>query len=163
MAIDCPQLESNDSLSSYSCLVIYQLSGVSVPPTPRECNSCSRCVPSQSINDVTKAIASELLVQDGKPPLYSGNGPGTRLKNLISWFIETPPGCDCENRSQIMDAWGVEGCRINIKTIITWLVEAAMMRDITITRMSIHALIESVLIVSSILDSQHPAKVRSLD
>lgn len=149
----CPNLEITDDYSS-TCLVVYQLCGVHITPTPRECSSCTRCEESQKINEVTKAIASEILVQDGKPPLYSGNGPGTRLKNLISWFSETSPDCDCELRSKIMDAWGVEGCRINMKTIIGWLVESANFYNISITRVAIHGLIESVLFTSLLLDNQ---------
>jgi hypothetical protein len=136
------------------CLVVYQLTNIDFYPTAEDCSNCSKQNKPQALNDYTKAVSSELLVEAGKPPLYYGQGPGTRLKNLIGWFIETPPGCDCENRSQIMDAWGVKGCRNNLNTIINWLDEAALLKGINITRLGIKALVESVLYVSILLDRQ---------
>jgi hypothetical protein len=123
--------------------------------------SCSKCIkysPPQEINDYTKCIASEILVQKNLPPLYTGNGPGTRLKNLLYWFVDAPPGCDCASRAAIMDAWGVVGCRHNKNQIIHWLYESAQLKGIRVTKTSISALVESVLFVSTLLDYQQKVK-----
>ena len=138
------------------CLVMYQLTNQHVYPTEQDCKNCNKCSPPKTLNDFTRAKSSELLVKQGKPPLYKGYGPGTRLKRLLAWFIETPPDCDCEHRSQLMDAWGVAGCQANFSTIVQWLDEAALINRINITRMGIAAIVESVLITSWMLDNQLP-------
>ncbi len=169
-------------LDEGQCLVIYQLCGASIYPReegeeapPSEpspsapnnfalitnkpqpllsCSKCSKYTPPQDINDYTKCVASEILVQKNLPPLYTGNGPGTRLKNLLYWFVDAPPGCDCASRAAIMDAWGVIGCRYNKNQIIHWLYESAQLKGIRVTKTSISALVESVLFVSTLLDYQ---------
>lgn len=161
-------------LDEGQCLIVYQLSGMSVYPreegreetfhsliTTKEhsvpqlsCSKCSKHDPPQNVNDYTRCIASEVLVQKNLPPLYTGNGPGTRLKNLLYWFVDTPPGCDCASRSAIMDAWGVVGCRHNKNQIIHWLDESAQLKGIKVGKTAINCLIESVLFTSTILDYQ---------
>lgn len=68
---------------------------------------------------------------DSPHPIRRGL-PGTRLKNLLSgppfWINVEHQGCQCEDRAQQMDRWGVEGCRANRDTIVAWLVESAKTR-----------------------------------
>jgi len=120
------------------CIVVLQLANDYVYPSPQECDTCRKCNHTKEeiqrvghleshkdggVNDYTIYQAS-LLGVHLRPDLI-GKGPGTILKTVISWFVETPPGCDCEHRSKIMDLWGYEGCRANEKTIRSWLRESA--------------------------------------
>ncbi len=54
-------------------------------------------------------------------------GPGDFLHDRIKkWFAASPyGGCNCAGRIKQMNAWGVEGCRTNIDTIVGWLQEEA--------------------------------------
>jgi hypothetical protein len=58
-------------------------------------------------------------------------GPGKFLHAAIKrWFGEEYTlQCGCENRLAQMDAWGPEGCRRNIGTIVDWLWEESQQRD----------------------------------
>jgi FkbM family methyltransferase len=54
------------------------------------------------------------------------DGPGTELKRLLSWFgLHESPGCNCQGRADLMNAWGPDRCRREIPTITEWLQEAA--------------------------------------
>jgi hypothetical protein len=133
-------------LDDDNCLIIYQITSTPHYPTPEECAGCSRCASPQTINEVTTSIANKILIEQNKPTLYTiGHGPGTRLARTISWFMKVPPDCDCEDRSRIMDAWGVEGCRLNKKTIVHWLDESAHLMNIRTTRMAIELIVNILL------------------
>lgn len=136
------------------CIVVYQLSSDYFYPTPQECETCRKCNHTKEdfkraehlelhkdggINDFT-IYQSTLLGVHLRPDLI-GKGPGTVLKTVISWFVETPPGCECEHRSKIMDLWGYEGCKHNEKTIRSWLRESAR----------IHAKFVPDVVITSIL------------
>ncbi len=106
-------------------------------PTPVTDDHCTRC--SREVNLVTIDLAIKHL--EVKYPrsrlknhltllfheLGSGNkktsGPGTLLKNILSWF--STEGCDCSKYAQVMDAWGPEVCEQNIEQIIGWLRKSA--------------------------------------
>lgn len=119
------------------CIVVLQLANDYFYTTPEECDKCRKCnlikddmirhghleLPKDGgVNDFT-IYQSSLLGVTLRPDLI-GRGPGTILKTVISWFVDQPPGCDCELRSKIMDLWGYEQCRANEKTIRSWLRES---------------------------------------
>lgn len=135
----CKHLDEDES-----CLIIKQLTGEEHYPSQKECVACSRCHEPQTVNEITSALSNKILIKLDRPTLYKiGHGPGTRLKKSIAWFIDKGTCDGCEEKSKIMDAWGVAGCKRNTKTIIHWLAESAHLNNINITRIAI----EMILIV----------------
>jgi hypothetical protein len=59
------------------------------------------------------------------------SGPGTELKKMLSKIgITATPTCSCNKRAQIMDENGVEWCKANTDTIVSWLREEATKRGL---------------------------------
>lgn len=126
------------------CNIISELAREIYYPTPEECRGCGRCTPSQSVNDVTRTIANQLLQASGKPTLLEvGSGPGTTLKKTLSWF-HTSSSCGCEERAAIMDAWGVDGCRENIRTILFWLRDSAASQNLPYSEIAMTVVLKSI-------------------
>jgi hypoxanthine phosphoribosyltransferase len=49
-------------------------------------------------------------------------GAGTELKALLGWFGQyASVGCNCEKHAEAMDDRGIEWCKKNIETIVSWL------------------------------------------
>lgn len=49
-------------------------------------------------------------------------GPGTALMKLLADLGLSPTeDCDCQEKMELMDAWGVAKCRFNRTTVIQWL------------------------------------------
>lgn len=58
-------------------------------------------------------------------------GPGTKLKNIFSWFgITEDEDCDCTSHVELMDRWGPKGCEQNIETVLGFLVQSANKQQI---------------------------------
>lgn len=56
--------------------------------------------------------------------VYLNVGPGSELTDLIhSLGLKESSTCQCEKRKRQMNLWGVDGCRANRDTIISWLKE----------------------------------------
>jgi len=102
------------------------------------------------VNDFT-IYQSSLLGVTLRPDLI-GRGPGTILKTVISWFVDQPPGCDCELRSKIMDLWGYEQCRANEKTIRSWLRESARIHGKYVPDVVITSILKGILWLEIELD-----------
>ena len=140
-----------------SCLIIKQLTGEEHLPSQEECRACSNCHGPQTINEITTSISNSILIEESRPTLYKiskttsskwiqmSDGPGTRLKKTISWFINTGTCDGCEERSKIMDTWHVEGCNKNIKTIVHWLDESAHLANMNISRSAIEMIVYILL------------------
>lgn len=53
-------------------------------------------------------------------------GPGTVLADMLKRLgFKESSSCQCRQRQSQMNAWGPDGCRENLETIIGWLVEQA--------------------------------------
>ena len=61
-------------------------------------------------------------------PIYVG--PGSELKKLLAWGFEASAKCKCEEREQLMNQWGPQGCKNNMETILIWLKQAAQMNGV---------------------------------
>lgn len=132
------------------CLVVLQLVDDYFYPTPEECSACRRCRPigqepseHGGINDFTLLKAQEIGFALDTSRI--GKGPGTLLKTTISWFVDQPPGCDCQLRSTIMDLWGYDKCREKESTIRSWLRESARINNIKVPDSVITTVINLVL------------------
>jgi len=109
-----------------TCNLISTLAEEEYSPSQEDCKACMLCSKPQTVNEVTILIADKLRIEADKPRLHKiGNGPGSRLASIFSWFVNTDPSCGCEARAAIMDAWGPEGCRENHNTILHWLRDSA--------------------------------------
>lgn len=142
--IPCSGMCPNKDIEGY-CVLITQITTEEYYPTQEDCRSCSQCDKPQTINELTTLVSNRILTELGRPTLYKGLGPGTRLARIIKWFKRKPPDCDCEDRAAIMDAWGIEGCRLNKKTIVHWLEESAHAADKPLTRLAIEGIITALL------------------
>jgi hypothetical protein len=139
------------------CNIISELAREPYYPTPEECQGCGRCTPSQSVNDVTRTIANQLLIASNKPPLLETvGGPGTTLKKTLSWF-HTSSSCGCEERAAIMDAWGVQGCEENIRTILFWLRDSAASQGLPYSEAAMTVILKSIFITEKIKCVLKPA------
>lgn len=60
-----------------------------------------------------------------------GEGVGTELKKLLSWFnIKATPNCTCNQKAKTMNDNGIEWCKHNKDLIISWLKEEAIKRNL---------------------------------
>ena len=60
-----------------------------------------------------------------------GAGVGTELKKLLSFFgIKATNKCSCNARAKIMNEKGINWCKINKNTILSWLKEESEKRGI---------------------------------
>jgi len=114
-----------------TCNIISLLTDTEYSPSQEDCKACSLCKKPRSINHVTTLIADGVLTSIGLPKLHKvGTGPGTKLASILSWFVAKDPTCNCEERAATMDAWGVEGCRRNQRTILSWLRDSAQQQGL---------------------------------
>ncbi len=59
-------------------------------------------------------------------PWALGHGPGTELRNILSSLgVTEKPGCDCVAKANMMDDWGVEGCKAKREALIQIMREGA--------------------------------------
>jgi hypothetical protein len=131
------------------CNIITELSGEDYYTTPEECRGCSKCPKPFTVNEVTSSIANLLRIEANKSPLLPpGKGPGTRLASLLSWF-KTTPNCGCEERAAIMDAWGVDGCKENMRTILHWLRDSAASQNLPYSETGMRIVLNSIFLLES--------------
>lgn len=65
-----------------------------------------------------------VTVQLGMQPQPPSSGPGTELKAILhSLGVDPGPSCDCNQRAEQMDKWGVDGCKRYRDEIVGWLKE----------------------------------------
>lgn len=127
-------------------------------PTPEICRGCCRTNHGVGINEVTVLYTIQTLEEDNEPvPEYLhdyiknpdlSHGPGTALKSILSWFVTQPPNCNCADRAELMNLWGVKGCKENISTIYGWLRESALDNNIQYSEFLIAPLVKLAIKVS---------------
>lgn len=100
-----------------------------------------------SIEEVSECIVSkngEMWTIDTEHPKYPKytkniekivqnmqNGAGTELKKMLELFgIKSSENCSCQAKAKIMNHMGIEWCKDNIDTIVTWLKEEAEKRHL---------------------------------
>ena len=128
------------------------LAGTLANTTPIKVDK-SRCdLCSKEVNEITIELALEYLesnypksrLRKQLSSLHGSghektSGPGTNLKNILSWF--STEGCDCAKNAQVMDAWGPEVCKENIETIVGWLRIEAKKRGLPFWEIPVRAVI----------------------
>jgi len=138
------------------CNIITELADTYYP-SPEECRGCSKCSKPFAVNEITISIGNRLRVEDGKPELSTpGKGPGTRLSNLLSWF--KTDSCGCQERADIMDAWGVEGCKENLPTILFWLRSSAAAQNLPYSETGMKIILHSIFLVEQKLCTTQSSK-----
>jgi hypothetical protein len=131
------------------CTIITELAGEDYYTSPEECRGCSKCPKPCTVNEVTSSIANVIRLEASKTPLLSpGKGPGTTLASLLSWF-KASPSCGCEERAAIMDAWGVEGCKENLPTILHWLRDSAASQNLPYSETGMKIILNSIFWMES--------------
>jgi hypothetical protein len=77
------------------------------------------------------AAAAKRRMQAPPMPLIAGQGPGTELKKMLAKIgITATPTCSCNARAQTMDTNGIQWCKDNTDTIVSWLREEATKRGL---------------------------------
>lgn len=84
------------------------------------------CTPAQS--EQYRALY-DAQAHDQPPPQVANrpalDGPGTELKKLLQEMgVYAEEQCGCEHRMQLMNAWGVDGCKAQRSVVVGWLQEA---------------------------------------
>jgi len=129
------------------CNIISELATIPHYPTPEECRGCNRCSRPCTVNEVTRSIANQLRVDAGLSALLdTPGGPGTKLASVLSWFAPSSPNCGCEERAAIMDAWGVQGCKDNLPTILHWLRSSAHAANIPYSEFGTKIILNSIFL-----------------
>ena len=129
------------------CNIISELATIPHYPTPEECRGCNRCSRPRTVNEVTRSIANQLRVEAGLSTLLdTPGGPGTKLASVLSWFAPSNPNCGCEERAAIMDAWGVQGCKDNLPTILHWLRSSAHAANIPYSEFGTKIILNSIFL-----------------
>jgi len=126
MTIECQHL-TIDNICEITSTLAYPFV---FHPQENDCKACKRCKEPQQINEITKANADVILIRNGYESLNPRKGTGTRLAYAISWFQITPPNCNCSNRAETMDLWGIDRCIENKTIILGWLRESALNNNI---------------------------------
>lgn len=101
-----------------------------------DCIACCATSSPRKVNEVTLALAG---LEE------KTTGPGTRLANLISWFIPHGPCQACTDRIRIMNAWGYERCRKEVPTILEWLRDSAHRKGLPYNEYVIAAVLKTLL------------------
>ncbi len=137
------------------CKIASELSGgLQCETTQEACKACIESSSARSPNSVTASLATKAVKEQTPEKLpeivkqlshlyriYTSSqenkekGPGTELKKILSWFATETPDCECKDRANKMNIWGVQGCRDNIETILDWLQEEAVKRSIPFVRL----------------------------
>ncbi len=137
------------------CKLAQELSGYDAETTDPACEQCLKCENPKSHNSVTASLAIASSRKHNSPnykelletltPLFKkkvetsdsniGEGPGTELKKILSWFAVDTPSCSCNDRAKTMNAWGVYGCTKNVDIILDWLQEEATNRKLPFIRL----------------------------
>lgn len=72
--------------------------------------------------------------------------PGDRLKAIFRQLgIDKGKGCRCDEHVNLMNAWGTERCRQEIKTIVDWLGEASRERHLPFSRVAATMLVKMAI------------------
>lgn len=130
--------------STTYCKIAEELCGYKTETSDSACQHCLQLPNSRSPNSVTASLAIGTLRKDHPEkvaevlpvlkPLFNtvtpteseiGEGPGTELKKILSWFAKDTPSCKCLDRARMMNVWGPQGCRNTMTTILGWLKEEA--------------------------------------
>jgi hypothetical protein len=148
MFTDCKYAEVDGD--KVNCKIAYELCAIKSPTTKEACDYCSTLQNSRTHNQMTVSLAIQ-SVKANKPDelkefikqvnhlistevVNIGEGPGTELTKILSWFAKDTPGCKCKDRAHTMNIWGVQGCKNNMDTILDWLQESAKERKIPYVR-----------------------------
>lgn len=126
----CPHLHTSPHQPPF-CNVIHAATNYYYSPSPETCKGCSRAIKPQQLNEITQMIITDIQVRNNiisKP--YDFHRPGTRLRNSLDWFIAIPQNCNCGDRRETMDEWGVSICWENYSDILAWLRESALDNNI---------------------------------
>lgn len=109
-----------------------------------------------SIEEVMSCVCRKLpdgrIQVDTSHPSYPAKrkaGPGTALKVMLRRLgFHATTGCPCNDNARLMNAWGSDGCRQNIQTIVGWLKEEAKQRNIPAPEALLKTLVHAAIRVS---------------
>jgi hypothetical protein len=166
LMISCIHHENN------TCKIASKIAGLTVTTTQKACDACSNEKSPMQENNVTYSIALKQLgntnpaasqqiisqiVKLQKPEWFLG--PGTELKNLISWFYSPDKKkCKCASRIAKMNKWGPDGCEQRMNTILRWLKHSAKINNIPYFEPAVRILVRKAIKNSRLQLQQHQEK-----
>lgn len=73
-------------------------------------------------------------------------GVGTEIKKLLSYIgIKSTPTCTCNARAKMLDEKGIQWCKENKETIVSWLEEEAKKRKLPFMKIAGRKLIDMAI------------------
>lgn len=87
--------------------------------------------------------APKTLTRECGTPIEIPPGPGNKLANILVDLGIYEKSCDCAEHVARMNQWGTQGCRENIGTIIGWLREEAIKRNLFAPRETDSAIVRT--------------------
>lgn len=152
-------LECEHNINNEYCKIASMLLGTDdkVPIQETACGVCQHLKNPKTVNEVTLGTSIATLINLKKfdhvthkhlidslnnqmGSIYN-EGPGTNLKRYLSWFATEQVGCDCQDKSRIMNAWGPDLCEKNLVSILGWLESSAKERKIPFIKFIAKALV----------------------
>lgn len=147
-----------DYLDGEICQVASAMVSSKIRTYSATCSACEKQDNPRSINKVTCGLANLHIIQNKlnkadypavvdcfAVPIVHGEGPGTELKKLLSWFVKPVPTCSCHARIIQMNQWGPDGCEERIETILDWLQESAKQSGIPFVRFAVRLLVSQAI------------------
>lgn len=130
MGFDTCEHHTSDNL----CMISTVLAKLPVAIDAKACDACRKSRNPREVNGVTCSRATSAIHQSGLPidpdllrcvRAEDLIGPGTVLKNTLSFWADVTNDCGCKEKAVMMNRWGVDGCLQRIDEITGWLVDGA--------------------------------------
>lgn len=156
-------IQCEHNINNEYCEIASMLLGTDdkVPIQEKACEACQNLKNPKTVNKVTLGTAIATLLNlkkfdetshkhlmnalnDEMGKVYR-KGPGTNLKRYLSWFATETVDCPCNDRANVMNAWGPDLCLENLETIIGWLQESAKSRKLPFVRFIVEALVRKAI------------------
>lgn len=137
------------------CKLSSQIAGVTCPSDKKACERCIASDNPRGKNVVTVGVAVAYALKNKKAVEFSllkelgvaePQGPGTELKNMLSWFyLPDDSKCKCNDRIAKMNGWGADGCEQRIETILRWLRHSAAENKIPFSETAVRMLVNRAI------------------
>lgn len=150
ICVDCKnagrkQKQKEHSCEHYAngqCRIATNMAGLPIMVDTATCAKCKQAVPPRTLNDVTCNLTYNYLKQTNQfepRHLVLGHclnekleigGPGTELEIILrKFYVRITSSCDCSRRKNLMNEWGPDISRKNLKIIVDWLTEEINSRN----------------------------------
>lgn len=145
---------SCEFLNQGNCQFTDSVVGIALPTVESVCTHCLESQNPKQLNKATASLCAGYLIRNGLfdesnelhigiRNILSGDGPGTKLRLLISWLpVPRKTRCrSCKSLEAKMNAWGSVKCRDRMDYILKKLRIAALRRSIPFVECAVRELV----------------------